>query len=195
MTTRLITPPAALAVDLDLAKKHLKIDPVDTATDAINDATVTAWIKGITGHAEHYMGRSLINQTWRVTLDKFPDAIKLYNPPLVSVASLKYLDENGVERTLDPADYKVDGVSEPGYIVPAPGTEWPNTDCAQVNAVYAEFICGYGTTHADVPDDIKLYIVAKLLEQYDPNASAAATVGKPYKVSYIDSMLDRYKVY
>jgi uncharacterized phiE125 gp8 family phage protein len=186
MTTRLITPPAALAVDLTEATAQLRIDGTDM------DAMVTAWIEGISAHAEHYMQRSIITQTWRVTLDKFPDAIKLYNPPLVSVSYVKYYDVDGVLQTLDPADYVVDSVSEPGYIVPAPDVTWPDTECGRINAVIAEFVCGYGATHADVPKGIKLYIMAKLVEQYDPNTRPEKDT---VQSSFIDCLLDRYKVW
>ena len=64
MATLLISPPSALAVSLSSAKEHLKIVGND------HDALVTAWIEGITAHAEHVTGRPIINQTWRVTLDK-----------------------------------------------------------------------------------------------------------------------------
>jgi uncharacterized phiE125 gp8 family phage protein len=196
MTTRLIAGPQALAVDLDAAKAALKIDGTD------QDALITAYIEGITAHAEHYTGRAFITQTWQVTLDRFPTdgrggdgAIYLYNAPLAAVSHVKYYDEGNVQQTLDPQDYNVDDVSEPGCIVPAPDAAWPST-YSKVNAVEVQYTCGYGASHADVPKAIKLYIIAKLIEQFDPATSGAAlTVGKPYTVSYIESLLDRHKIW
>jgi uncharacterized phiE125 gp8 family phage protein len=184
MTTRLITPPAALALDLDLAKDQLGI------TGSALDAMATAWVEGVTSFAEHYMQRAIITQTYRVTLDKFPDAIKLYKPPVVSVTNVKYYDADGVLRTLDPADYVVDSVSEPGYIVPAPNVTWPDTECGRINAVTADFVCGYGDTAANVPAGIKLYLLAKLEEQFGPES-------KPDQIknSFIDCLLDKYKIW
>ena len=159
MPTRLITPPVALAVSLAEAKLNLKIE------DSDQDAIVTAWIEGITAHAEHLTGRSFINQTWRVTLDSFPDAIEL--PCTASAVTIKYLDVNGLEQTLDPADYIVDSVSEPGYAVPGVGKAWPET-YDRINAVNVDVVAGYGATEADIPKGIRLYILARLVEQYDP---------------------------
>ena len=183
MPTRLITPPVALAVSLDEAKLNLKIE------DAEQDAIVTAWIEGITAHAEHLTGRSFINQTWRVTCDSFPDAIEL--PCTASEVTIKYLDVNGVEKTLDPADYIVDSVSEPGYAVPGVGKAWPET-YDRINAVNVDVVAGYGATEADVPKLIRLYILARLVEQYDP---ATRLEKGTVQASFLDGMLDRFKVY
>lgn len=187
MPTRLITPPAALPVSLAEAKLNLRIDGDE------QDSTIEAWLHGITAHAEHITGRSFINQTWRVTLDEFPDAIEL--PVPVSSVTVKYLDEAGAEQTLDPADYIVDSVSEPGYAVPGVGKAWPTT-CDRINAVNVDVVSGYGASEAYIPNGIKTYIIAKLIEVYDPAIGInVLTVGKPYTVSYIDGLLDRYKVY
>lgn len=183
MPTRLITPPDALAVSLDEAKLNLRIDGNE------QDSMIEAWLHGIIAHAEHVTGRSFINQTWRVTLDEFPDAIEL--PVPVSSVVVKFIDETGVEQTLDPADYIVDSVSEPGYAVPGVGKTWPTT-YDRINSISVDVVAGYGATDASVPRGIKLYILARLVEQYDP---AVRVEKETVQSSFLDSMLDRYKVY
>lgn len=178
MTYRLITPPAVLAVPLADAKANLRI----TAND--QDMLITAWIEGITSHAEHLIGSAIINQTWRVTIDAFPDAIQI--PPNTSTATVKYLDSAGVEQTLNPADYVIDTAL--WYIVPAPNKAWPET-YDRINSVNVDVVCGFGAAATDVPKEIKLYLLAKLSEQFDGD--------KPDTVqaSFIDSLLDRSKTY
>ena len=183
MPTRLITPPAALPVSLAEAKLNLRIDGNE------QDTMIEVWLHGITAHAEHVTGRSFVNQTWRVTLDAFPDAIEL--PVPVSSVTVKYLDEAGAEQTLDPADYIVDSVSEPGYAVPGVGKAWPTT-CDRINAVNVDVVAGYGETEASIPKGIKLYILARLVEQYDP---AIRVEKDTVQSSFLDGMLDRFKVY
>ena len=183
MPTRLITPPAALPVSLAEAKLNLRIDGNE------QDSLIEAWIHGITAHAEHLTGRSFVNQTWRVTLDEFPDAIEL--PVPVSSVTIKFLDEAGVEQTLDPADYLVDSASEPGYAVPNVGKAWPTT-YDRINAVNVDVVAGYGSSESDIPKGIKLYILAKLVEQYDPAIKAEKDT---VQSSFIDRLLDPYKVY
>jgi uncharacterized phiE125 gp8 family phage protein len=182
---RLITPPAALAVLLADAKANLRIDGTD------QDALITAWIEGITAHAEHLTGRSFINQTWRVTLDRFPDAIELPNPPLASIVDVAYQYVDGVVQILDPADYLVDTESEPGFIVPGHNMSWPLTYDG-INTVAVQYVAGYGETHESVPNGIKLYIMATLAQQFDP---AMRPEKETTQSVFTERLLDRYRVY
>ncbi len=188
MTARPVTPPVALAVSLAVAKENLRLDADDTSLDAI----ITAWIEGITDYAEHHTGRAIINQTWKVTLDAFPDAIKLPNAPLVSVASVIYIDENGDEQTLDPADYVVDSISEPGYVVPAADVTWPTTATDRINTVSVTYTCGYGADESFVPKGIKNFILARLVEVFDP---ATRPEKDTLQSNFTDRLLDKYRVY
>lgn len=185
MTARLITPPVALPVALAAAKANLGIDGTDM------DATITAWVLGITAYVEHYTGRALISQGWRVTLDSFGDSIRLEKPPTIAVASVKFLDAAGDLQTLDPADYLVDKITEPGYVLPGRGKSWPAT-FAEINAVSVDYTCGYGLTDADVPEGIKLFILAKLREQFDP---AVRMERDTVQSNFLDRLLDPFKVY
>lgn len=181
MTTQLITAPAALAVSMADARLAVKIEADDTSMDT----AITVCIAGITAYAEHQMQRSIINRTLRQTLDSFPDAIKLYSPPIASVSYVKYYDADNVLQTLAPDDYTVDTVSEPGYIVPAPGVTWPST-YNKINAVQVQYVAGYGATDASTPDNIRMYILAKLTEQFDADAKPNA---------FLDCLLDVKKVW
>ncbi|MGO4479981.1 hypothetical protein AB4Z32_27505, partial [Massilia sp. 2TAF26] len=152
---------------------------------------VAAWVAGIVAHAEHYTGRAFINQAWRVTLDSFPDAIELPHPPIATVTQLRFMPTSGTMQTLDPADYVLDASSEPGYVVPARGKAWPAT-YAEINTVSVDYTCGYGADDTAVPAGIKLYLIAKLREQYDPAIRAEQVT---IQGCYIDRLLDRYVVY
>lgn len=187
MTARLITPPAQLAVSLDAAKAALRIE----ADDTDRDSEITGWVAGVTADAEFLTGRAFVQQGWRVTLDAFPDAIRLDRAPLIEVLSVKYVDPDGQLQTLDPADYQVDVVSEPGYVVPAPGKAWPAT-APRINSVVVDYTCGYGASEAAVPPALKLYIQAKLVEQFDPNPRAEA---KNVQSIFIARLLDGFEVY
>jgi uncharacterized phiE125 gp8 family phage protein len=160
MTTTLVTPSEELPVTVEEAKDNLGVIGTD------DDAQIRMLIAGIVEETESYLGRSIINKTWRVTLDAFPDAIELANPPISSVSSVQYYDTDGVLQTLHPDDYYVDRVMLPGYVVPSVGKRWPSTQC-RLNAVMVEYIAGYGETSASVPADIRAYISAKLKEEFD----------------------------
>ena len=185
MTYQLITPNAVLEVSLDAAKTQLGIDGTEL------DETVTAWVKGIVAHAEHQTGRVILDQTWRTTLDTFPDAIRLPFAPCSSVTSLKFIDSTGAEQTLDPQDYDLSSEGQAAWVVPAFGKSWPAT-YAKINAVKVDAVFGYGSTVTDVPDDYKLFILAKLREQFD---AATRLERDTVQSSFLDHLLDGKKVY
>lgn len=189
MTAKLITAPAAPAVSLPDAKANLRIEADDTALDGL----IEAWVLGITEHAEHLTGRSFVSQKWRLTLPAFPaclhdqGAIRLPSSPLIDVTAFKYVDPAGAEQTLTGDAYTVDG----DYLLPAYGTSWPATRM-QAAAVTIEGTFGYGVDDTMVPYGIRLYILAKLVEQFDP---AARLEKDTVQASFIDRLLDRYQVY
>lgn len=179
MNLRLITPPAALAVSLDLARAAARVD--GTAMDD----EISLAVRGITEEAEHATGRAFVSQTWRVTMDAFQPAIRLPKAPLQSVVHVKFYDAAGMQLTLDPQDYIADVEDEPGHALPAPGKAWPATGM-RINAVEVQYVCGYGPDHSFVPDAIKSYILARVAEQF-----AQSNTPSPH----LCRALDRYKVY
>lgn len=156
MPTRLKTAPAAEPVDLATIKTHLRIGTTDAAEDNLVEDMITAARQ----MAESFTQRAFISQTWELLLDNFPGsgvarrALVLPYAPLSSVVSIKYIDTAGVEQTLDGSKYVVDADTVPGRINLAYGESWPAVR-DQPNAVTVEFIAGYGTTAADVPDLIR----------------------------------------
>jgi uncharacterized phiE125 gp8 family phage protein len=185
MTSELIRPPAQLAVTLELARKNLRVD------GTYLDDLITMWVEGITEVAQHELGRSLIHQGRRLTLDNFDAALKLDRPPLVSVESVKFYDVDGQLQTLDPADYLVDTAKVPGWVVPAPGRAWPATQ-GRIGAVIVDYTCGYGPTAASVPKSVALFILAKLAEQYDP---ATRLERDTVQSAFVDRLLDACSTY
>jgi uncharacterized phiE125 gp8 family phage protein len=177
MIDRLIVPPAALAVSITTARASAR------TSGAALDAELEQKVRDFTDDAEHRTGRALITQTWEVTLDGFPDAIRLPHAPLASVVYVKFYDVDGVLQTLDPQDYMVDAKSEPGYIVPAPGRAWPQT-AARINAVEVRYVCGYGPDETSVPPAIKGFILGMVENDYFPNPNA----------QFLCRKLDRYWV-
>lgn len=186
MTTRQVSPPAVMAVTLAEAKDTLRIDQSDTAFDTL----LATWIAGITAEAEHDTGRAFVNRPMRVTLDAFPDAIRL-SAPTYSVEGVTFIDTGNQPQTLDPADYYPDTVTEPAYVVPAGGKAWPAT-AARVNAVTVDYTAGYGPDATTVPPGARLYILARLAEQWDP---LVKEFKETVKSNFIGRLLDGLRVY
>lgn len=151
MGLTLVTAPDSEPVVRTEVINHLRLEP-DTEEDTLLDSQTMA----ARGYVEQATGRKLITQTWRLTLDCFPCEFRLPYPPLQSVTSIKYLDTDGVEQTLDTAEYEVDTTNVPGRVVLAYGKYWPLTR-QTINAVRVTFVCGYGDP-SDVPEELKAAI-------------------------------------
>lgn len=151
-----ITPPALWPIDLDDAKRQLRIahNQADTA--------IEAKIKSATLRIENWLERTLLEQTWRLTLDDFPEAgcpIILPRPRLMEVESIEYVDADDADQTLDAGDYDFNLDEEPAAIYPTDGDAtagevWPVTNERPGNVVIT-YTAGYGQDRADVPDDIR----------------------------------------
>lgn len=149
--------PATEPITLTEAKSHLRVDVTD------DDTLITELIKAARQMVEGNTGRSLITQTWRLTLDKFPpndESIQLERPPLVSVESVQYVDTAGATQTMATADYIVDTSHIQGEVALAYDETWPETR-PQRNAVIVNYTTGYGAASA-VPEILKGAIKLRL---------------------------------
>lgn len=187
MTLVRITPPAALAVSLALAKQTLRISASNTSLDD----TIGLWLQTVTDECEHQLQRALITQAWRLKLDDFPDTIELAYGPVISITSIQYYDVDNVLQTLDPGAYVLNPDSVPGTVKPEEDFEWPETR-PKASVVIVEYSCGYGPTDATVPAGAKQYILARLAEQFDP---ATKEFSKTVQSEYLPRLLDRHRVY
>lgn len=148
MGLELLQAPAEPVVTLAEAQTHLR------ASDPEEDSLIASLVEAATVQAEAYCRRRFVSQKWRLTLDAFPaDALVLPYPALISVESVKYVDTDGVEQTLDVANYVVRTAETPGEIVRAYGASWPSAR-DEPGAVRVEFTAGYGAADA-VPDAVK----------------------------------------
>lgn len=164
MALRLITPPLTTPITLTEAKAHLNVDHSD------DDTLITALIEAATAYIDGpvgFLGRAIVDQTWELVLDEFPDnEIKLPMPPVIEVVSIKYDDGDGVEQTVSSQDYTLDNVSEPGWVLPESPGAWPSTFDG-INAVRVQYRAGYidysvsppvGFVPADIKAAILLYV-------------------------------------
>lgn len=187
MSLKLITGPTVEPISLDEAKAHCRVEHAD------EDALLTSMVKAARRLAEARLNRALISQVWELTLDSFPEAeVRLEKPTVLGVTSVKYLDPDGVEQTMDSADYVLDSALSPGWVFPV--DEWPETyDGA--NAVKIRFTAGYGAAASDVPEDIKAWILMQLTTLYTHREAFAQGRVNELPNRFTDALLDGEKVY
>lgn len=180
--------PAALPISLADVLLHLKED----ADSGSNDDYVLALIETARQTCEDRTERTLITTPWVLTLDGFAEALPLRQPPLVAVQSIQFIDEAGVLQTLDPVDYQVDAVSEPGYVVPAFEKTWPATRPV-INAVRVSYTAGYGSDPALIPKPLRQWMLLAIGEMYTHRNRSSERPAVPH--SFADALLEPYKIW
>ena len=175
---------AALPITLVQAKAQTRTDCAD------EDVLIGAYIEVATQAASDRLQRSLVPTRYRLTVDSFPEAIELLLPPVTSVESVKFIDINGDQQTLDPQDYFLDSVSEPGYLVPSNSRAWPATQ-DRINAVEVEYTAGYPA--GTVPTPIQQWILLAIGDLYEQRARSAEKPAVPQ--NFADGLLDTYRIF
>jgi uncharacterized phiE125 gp8 family phage protein len=142
--------PTLWPISLAEAKAQARI------TDDASNSLVQSYIQTATAAAEEYMGRGILTQTWKLTLDAFANLVPLpMAAPLQSVTSVKYYDTDGVQQTLSTSYYDTDLLTRPGRVVLKSGQSWPATQSERRNGrVEIIYIVGQ-TAVSSVPDLIK----------------------------------------
>lgn len=212
MILKQITPPTLEPVTRAELNLHARI------SDPSQWDRVDRYIASARSYAENRLGRQLVNATWRLSLDSFPNAVRwdarpntsnttcfvpndyrlilLPKPPLVSVSWIKYYAVDGTLTTLDSTLYNVDTDSEPGRIQLKWTASWPTTD-DRIGAVQIQFVAGYGADPADVPADIKHAIETIAAHAYE-NREAVMETDRGIQLVRVpllgDELLDLHRV-
>lgn len=137
---RRTTAPVSEPVSIEEVKLNAHIDH-DVEDDIIHD-----WIKAGVVAAENFQWRSFCTQEWEMVFDCFPPSLLVIpRPPLKSIVSIKYYDEDNNEFDFDLNDIDIDTVSCPGRIMLSKNVYWPSVTLRNLNGVIITFISGYGT--------------------------------------------------
>ena len=170
---------------------------------ALAEAEIDAMIAAARAYVEARTNTTLLTSTWRLTLDAFPsrshlsglevDRIDLYRPPVQSVSSITYVDEDGTTQTVDSGDYVLDNASDYAASVrPAYDEEWPATR-EQRGAVVVTYVAGY-TLAANIPEHVR-HALKMLVGHWYANREGVltGTISKPIEFA-VDALLGLHDV-
>lgn len=169
------------------------VSVAEQASTTDENDLLDALIEAARRHCEIVTARSFISTTWTMTFDRFPTFFELPHPPGLSVTSIKYFDADDTQQILSTDDYDTDFQSEPARVVEDPAATWP-TVFDKINAVELIYKAGYGTTAADVPEQLKLAIkllAAHWYEHREPVVLGVTTNSVPLTV---ESLLMHYRI-
>lgn len=160
-----VNAPDESPVSLPEAKAHLRVDHDD------DDALIGALVEAATGHLDGrtgMLGRAIVTQTWRAKMRCWPVCGRIWLPlgDVSEIVAVKYRDDDDVEQTLAPTDYRGPFVNACGtWIERAPSVAWPNLSDRQ-DAISIEWKAGFGAA-AEVPPAIKQAILLLIGQWYE----------------------------
>lgn len=165
--------PLAEPVTLSEAKRSLRLDHDS------EDELIGGLIRAAREEVEAACGLALIEQSWRLCLDRLPRSglVHLRRHPVREVLSVTVYGGDGEASLVDPASYQLDAASRPARLQfhrpPLPGIA--------MNGIEIDFTAGFGEAGTDVPDLIKRAMLVLVAHWYEFRASFS---GREQPVSF-----------
>lgn len=156
---KVITPPDAEPLTLEEVKVNLRIVNPD------EDGDIERMIRAARQMAEERLNRALMPQVLEFAQNEFCTTLKFPRPPLVDVTTVKYVDGDGAEQTLDSAAYITNEYVDPPELTPAYGTSWPSTQL-RAAAIVVRYTAGYADA-ASVPEPIRQWMLLAIGAFYE----------------------------
>lgn len=155
--------PTAEPVTLAELKEQLRIESSTTEDDTFLEGLIVSSRQAV----EALLGKVLIDQTVAAKLDEFPkeEYFELPTPPVSSVTSITYYDDDNALQTLASANYSLNDYCDPQRIVRNTDVDWPTT-YDRWDAITVTYQAGYATASA-VPASIKAVIKMLAADIYE----------------------------
>ena len=194
MSISIVTRPAAHPVTLTDVKGHLNVEHAE------HDALIDTMIASATDYCEQYTCRDFIQRTWDYSLNKFSDPLKLPKNPVLSVASVTYIDATASpeSQTVSTDVYALDSGVSPAVLYLNYGKTWP-TPRTQRNAVTVRFTTGYTglgspqDLRGNVPEGVKTAIKMLVSDMYRYRETRLDM--QVYHNPTADVLLNPYRIY
>ncbi len=161
MSPILTTPPSVEPISLAEAKAHLRV------THADDDIYINTLITAARSTVEQFCGLALLQQSWSVFHDAWPElgVFSLPLAPVLAITDLLIYGEDDVAAVLDPAHYVLDSASRPCRLVLRQGRNFPTLG-RRVNGIEIKLNAGFGATADSVPAPIKQALLIIVADWY-----------------------------
>ncbi|MBX3575856.1 MAG: head-tail connector protein [Rhizobiaceae bacterium] len=177
--------PAAEPVTLADAKAHLRI------AHHSEDDLLGGLLRAARDDVERATGVALIDQSWRLTLDRWPrhGIATLPLHPVKEVLSVTVFGAEGEAALVDAASYQLDAASRPARLLLAERPPALHT----MNGIEIDVVAGFGEAGPDVPDLLKHAILMLVAHWYEFRAAyGAADQPVSYPAGY-DRLIAGYR--
>lgn len=151
--------PVVEPVTLVDAKAHLRV------THSSEDTLIGGLITAAREDVERSAGIALIDQCWRLALDRWPadNRVALLRHPVREVLSVTLYDEAGAATLFDPLQYQLDALSRPTRLHFDRAPE----RLRAMNGIEIDFRAGFGEAGTDVPDVLKRAMLLLVAHWYE----------------------------
>lgn len=184
------TQPADEPITLAQAKQQCRVDHDDD--DELFNKFIIPTARDL---AEHRTGRALVTQTIEWVLPCLAgEKIAFPVSPVQSIASISYLDSNGVQQILPPSVYALDKTGQgKHYLRLKNGQSWPSV-LNQFDAVKITFVAGYGESD-DVPAAVKQWILLAISAYYQNRSLISESQAYELPDSFCAGLLNTVKIW
>src|SRR5688572_18004325 len=154
--------PSVEPVSLAEAKAHCRID--GTAEDTL----VASLLIAARMHIERSLNVALIEQSWSLFLDRWPDRPSLALPlaPVMSVDAVRLYSPDDSSAVVDPDLFLLDGAGQRPRLSRREAGPWPLPG-RSVNGIEIAFTAGYGAAADYVPLPVRLALTLLVAHWYE----------------------------
>lgn len=172
MASVVVTAPSEEPVTTAEAKAVLEVD------HSANDAWIASLITTARQVAEKVAARSFVTQTRDLILTGWPSdgVITLEYPPVQSVTSITYYNQNNVSATVPATDYYTVLDVNPPQICLNADASWPSVTLRRVAPIRVRYVAGFGAAAA-VEAKYKNYILALVAQMYENRDGVSTAPG------------------
>lgn len=158
--------PALEPVTLVEAKAMLRL-----AHDS-EDTLILGLIRAARDDVEKTTGLGLIDQSWRLTFDRWPPegGASIAKHPVREILSVTAYGPDGEASLVDPSTYQLDNLSRPARLHFAAGS----APLRAINGIEIDFQVGFGEAGPDVPDLLKRAILLLVAHWFEFRAAFGA---------------------
>lgn len=155
--------PSAEPVTVAGLRQHLRLD------HGSEDDFLTALLRAARQETERATGLALIDQNWRLALDRLPDSgrVALAVHPVREILSVTVYGSDGEASLVSPSGYELDTLSRPARL----HFEARPTPLRAMNGIEIDFSAGFGEAGTDVPDTLRRAIVLLAAHWYEFRSS------------------------
>lgn len=152
---------------ITLAQAVANVRATEGSPDAAAGGSISKLITAARQACEDFLEVSLVEKTLEIAQHSFNDPCPIELPlgPVREIVSVKYLDRDGNDTTLDPTRYRISPYAPTATLMRAYGTCWPEARC-DIDSIRVRYTVGYPSTDSPpqtVPEPIlramHLYIV------------------------------------